>query len=158
MTDTAVLADRLAILELINRYTQAVNHRDWVALQAVWESDAVWDAGGPDMGPQAYLFRGAEACTQGIAALLAKTRICIQSNHAVTLDIDGDRASATSTINELVIGLDASTATTIWGTYYDDIARQADGSWRFARRRFRFSYIDAGMPGVAPLMLAVQRP
>lgn len=52
-------------------------------------------------------------------------------------------STASSTINELVKAPGASTSTTIWGIYYDEIVRESDGEWRFKIRRFRFAWIDA---------------
>jgi len=139
------LAAHLAIQDLLNRYTNAVNQRDWAALQAVFAADGIWDCGGPAMGDQAFLFRGAADCANGIAGLLARTECCVQSNHAAVIEVTGREARATSTMNEYVILRDAEKATSIWGTYYDEIRLDADGEWRFAKRAFRFTTVDASV-------------
>lgn len=136
-------ADHLAIRSLLDRYTDALNRRDWVALEQVFAEDGAWDAGGPAMGPMAFRFEGAAACARGIAAMVDPTPLCIQSNHAPVIHVEGDRATATSTINEVVLAPGASARTTIWGMYFDEIARGADGEWRFTLRKFRFAWIDA---------------
>jgi hypothetical protein len=46
--------------------------------------------------------------------------------------------------NEYVIN-GAATATSIWGTYYDDIQLESDGEWRFRKRTFRFTTVDPSM-------------
>src|SRR3954454_5461341 len=127
------LAAHVAIHDLLNRYTNAVNRRDWEALQAVFAADGIWDCGGPAMGEQAFMFHGAAGCATGIAGLLARAECCVQSNHAVVIEVSGREARATSTINEYVIVQDAEKATSIWGTYYDDIRLDADGEWRFVK-------------------------
>jgi hypothetical protein len=132
----------LAIRDLLDCYTDALNRRDWSTVQALFTADGVWDAGGPEMGPQAFRFEGAAACAQGIAGLVTSAELCVQSNHAVVIEVDGARASARSTINELVLMREASALTTIWGTYTDDLVRETDGEWRFRERRFRFTWID----------------
>ena len=137
------LTAHLAIQDLLNRYTNAVNQRDWPALQAVFADDGVWDCGGPQMGDQAYLFSGAAGCANGIAGLITPTECCVQSNHAIVIEVTGRQAMATSTINEFVIVNGIATATSIWGTYYDDIQLEADGEWRFRKRVFRFTTVDA---------------
>jgi len=140
---TAHLADHLAIRSLLDRYTDAMNRRDWPALERTFCRDGSWEAGGPAMPAMSYRFDGASACAKGIAGLVDPLSLCIQSNHAPSITIDGDRATATSTINELVIAPGASHRTTIWGMYFDEMARDVDGEWRFRSRLFRFAWIDA---------------
>ena len=94
------------------------------------------------MGPMAQRFEGGTACAKGISRLVDPLTLCVQSNHAPTIIVDGDRATATSTINEVVIAPGATSRTTIWGMYFDEIARDRDGEWRFKERKFRFMWID----------------
>lgn len=138
------LADHLAIRDLLDRYTDALNRRDWNTLQTLFCADGVWDAGGPEMGPQAFRFAGAAQCAQGIAALVAPAELCVQSNHAVVIEVRGAEASARSTINELVLMPAAPGMMTVWGMYHDTLRREADGEWRFRERCFRFSWVDTG--------------
>ena len=142
------LAAHLAIRELLDRYTNALNQRDWATLEQLFTQDGSWDAGGPEMGENAFRFEGARACRDGISGLLEAAELCVQSNHAPAIEVDGASARATSTINELVLMKDAPAMMTSWGTYYDAIVQEADGEWRFARRSFRYSWIDtAGSRG-----------
>ena len=142
------LADHLAIRSLLDRYTDALNRRDWAALEKAFAGDGVWDAGGSTMGAMAFRFEGAKACATGIAAMVDPLPLCIQSNHAPVIDVQGDRATATSTINEMVLAPESSGRTTIWGLYFDQLERGTDGEWRFKVRRFRFAWIDpAGNAG-----------
>lgn len=140
------LASHLAVHDLLDRYTNAVNQRDWATLHSLFSEDGIWDAGGPEMGAGAFRFEGAANCAEGIAGLIRPTELCVQSNHAVTIEIDGDRATATSTINELVLIKDAPGLMTNWGTYYDTLIREADGEWRFKQRIFRHSWTDMSGP------------
>ena len=139
---TEHLSAHLSIQDLLNRYTNAVNQRDWAALQAVFADDAVWDCGGPQMPEQQFLFNGAEACARGIAGLVGPTECCVQTNHAIVIEVTGPEARATSTINEYVIFSGSAPAMSLWGTYYDDIRLGADGEWRFSKRTFRFTTVD----------------
>ena len=77
--------------------------------------------------------------TDGIRGLVTPTELCVQSNHAVVIDVHGDRATATSTICEIVLPPGAAGVMTVWGTYYDDVVRGADGEWRFSQKKFRFT-------------------
>ncbi len=136
------LAGHVAVRDLLDRYTDALNQRDWAALQNLFCEDGVWDVGGPEMGAQAFRFEGAAQCAQGIAGLVSPSELCVQSNHAVVIEVSGKTAVARSTINELILMRDAPGMMTVWGTYYDRIVLDADGEWRFAERRFRFTWLD----------------
>jgi hypothetical protein len=135
--------DHLAIRSLLDGYTDAVNRRDWGALEKFFAQDGVWDCGGPDLPGMSFRFEGANGCAKGIAGLVAPMDLCLQSNHAPAIVVSGDRATASSTINELVIAPGATSRTTIWGMYFDQIVRGADGEWRFKERKFRFAWVDA---------------
>jgi ketosteroid isomerase-like protein len=134
--------DHLAIRSLLDRYTDAVNRRDWDAVERVFAEDGVWDCGGPDMQGMSFRFDGAKGCAKGIAGLVSPMELCVQSNHAPAISVSGDRATATSTINELVVAPGATSRTTLWGMYFDQIVRGADGEWRFKERKFRFAWVD----------------
>ncbi len=136
------LADHLAIRSLLDRYTDGVNRRDWAAVERVFATDGVWDCGGPNMGPMAFRFSGAANCAQGIGSMVDATPLVIQSNHAPVIHVDGNRATATSTVNELVMPPGATQATVMWGMYFDEIVKGSDGEWRFQERRFRFMWVD----------------
>jgi len=141
-------AAHLAILDLLNRYTDAVNQRDWKTLQDVFTADGVWDMGGPAAGPMAMLFKGAQGIADGIGGSISTTELCVQTNHAPVIVVDGQRATARTTVNELVRPKGGG-GVTIVGTYYDDILLGTDGEWRFKERRFRITYVDAttAVPG-----------
>jgi len=141
----AYLAEHLAIGDLLNRYTDAVNQRDWSQLRAVFADDAVWDMGGPAVGPMAMRFEGADRIVEGIAASVATVALCVQTNHAPVVVVDGRRATARSTIQELVRP-DGGGGLNIVGTYYDDLILDHDGEWRFRERRFRITYVDSTTP------------
>jgi len=55
------------------------------------------------------------------------------SNQAVT--VDGDKASARTYVDALIMAGDNKTGVNALGFYDDDIVRTADG-WRIVRRRF----------------------
>lgn len=139
---TENLSAHMAVRDLLDRYTNALNQRDWAGVEAVFATDGVWDAAGPEMGENAARFEGAANCAKGIAELLKTAELCVQSNHAVTIDIDGARAKATSTINELILMKDAPGMMVVWGTYYDNVVKGVDGEWRFKQRTFRATWID----------------
>src|SRR5208282_472546 len=79
------LAAHVAILNLLNRYTDAVNQRDWAELESVFADDGIWDMGGEELGPMAMHFEGARKIAEGIAASVSTTELCVQTNHAAVV-------------------------------------------------------------------------
>ena len=141
----AQLAEHIATLDLLNRYTDAINQRDWAQLRAVFAQDSVWDMGGPAVGPMAMRFEGNGPIAAGIAASVSTAAMCVQTNHAPVVVVDGGRATARSTIHELFKPT-AGGGYNIIGTYYDDLVLDHDGEWRFRERRFRITYVDSETP------------
>ena len=137
----ANLQAHLAILDLLNRYTDAVNQRDWVELENVFAVDGVWDMGGPAAGPMAMRFEGAKRVADGIAAALSSAEMCVQANHAPVVKVQGQRATARSTLQEIVRSKGGG-GMMMLGTYHDDLVLCDDGEWRFQERRFRMTYVD----------------
>jgi ketosteroid isomerase-like protein len=142
----------LAILDVLNRYTDALNRRDWAALQQVFTDEGVWDMGGPAAGPMAMRFEGAANVAAGIAAAVGRAELCVQTNHGSVIEVSGQRAIARSTIHELVRPK-GGTGMQIVGFYHDDLSLGEDGEWRFRERRFRIMYVDTGTPVPGQVMM-----
>lgn len=141
------LAAHMAIVDLLNRYTDAINQRNWSEVENCFHRQGVWDVGGPEAGPMAMRFEGASQVREGIAAALAGATLCVQTNHAAVIHVEGSRATARSTIHERVIQSEG-TGLTLLGTYHDDVTLDTDGEWRFKERRFRITYVDTSpLPG-----------
>jgi len=142
MTDAA--ADRLAIRELIERYSDALNRRDFVAMAALFTDDARWRVDAPfDLH-----FEGAAIATS-IAAMIGNYAFLLQMPHAIAVDVAGDHADARTTIHEIAQAADGASGLNSFGLYHDRLVRTAQG-WRFAERRFAPGYLDtAPLPGTA---------
>lgn len=136
------LADHMAITDLCNRYTDAVNRRSARDIAAVFAKDGVWDCGGPNAGPMCFLFTGNQEIGNRIAEMLGAMEVLVQTNHALVIEVNGDRATARSTVEEKGLPKGAPTGMRAMGTYTDEIVRDSDGEWRFAKRTFRFTYVD----------------
>jgi ketosteroid isomerase-like protein len=135
------LTDRFAIRELIDRYSYAVNERDWAAFESCFAEDAVWDVGKP------FNFR-----MQGRSSILdvARTKISeedfvIQTPHATVIWLDGDRARAHSTMREVVSSAGGAKGIQMMGTYADELSKSG-GEWRFTSRVFRVTTINFTAP------------
>ena len=137
----ANLADHLAINLLLNRYTDAVNRRDWATLADVFTEDGIWDVGGPEAGPMKYYFSGRDQLVGSIRGMIEAMSMLVQTNHAPVIQVNGSRATATSTMDEKARTADGEQCIHLIGTYYDDIVRENDGEWRFKKRTFRITYL-----------------
>jgi hypothetical protein len=139
--------DRVAIQDLIYRYSDGVTRGDWPQCEATFAPDAIWEC--PTLGlryePVRAFFETLRATTFEI---LVQTAMC----PAVTFT-DADRAMATTTIHEMnrsVTEIGSELASTgeqmnldMHGIYYDDIAR-IGGEWKFTHRLFTPIYISPG--------------
>jgi ketosteroid isomerase-like protein len=137
-------ADRFAIRELIEAYSDALNLRDFTALAKLFMADAVWQVDAPFN----LRFEGAEIA-RNIAGMVANFPFLMQMTHGIVVEIMGDRAKARSTVHEVGQAADGASGLDSVGIYYDELVRTPDG-WRFAARRFHGLYLNAApLNGVA---------
>jgi hypothetical protein len=140
--------DRLAIQDLIYRYSDAVTRADWQQCEAVFAPDVIWES--PILGMR-YESR---AAFLDILRATSPYDLLIQTAHSPVVTLTGaDRAHATTTIHEFARG--ASVADTAlgaageesnfdqYGIYFDDLA-QISGEWRFTHRVFVPIYVTQG--------------
>jgi ketosteroid isomerase-like protein len=129
--------DQFAIRCVIERYTDAINRQDWVALAPLFAQSAVWETSG---GPVALRFEGRETVLGALQGMISSLDFLLQSLSTIVIDVRGDRASARVSLSEL--GRDKQgQGMANHGFYFDDLAR-VDGEWRFLRRAFRFRYTE----------------
>jgi hypothetical protein len=131
MTDATATADAVEVLQLLNRYGQALDAHDWTALQAVFAPDASADyssIAGDDARPQ-----GREAVVGWLSTALG-TRLGtyhFMTNHVV--DVDGDRARSRHYMHNRNLSL--------CGVYTCEHRRTVDG-WRIAALRLDERVMD----------------
>jgi hypothetical protein len=83
------------------------------------------------------LFEGRGNVAAGIRSLAeGTTQTVIQMNDARALHVEGERATARSTIQEFSLRLDGTSAV-LFATYNDDLVREQDSEWRFAKRHIQ---------------------
>ena len=138
------------IRALADRYTDAVNQRDWGTYEACWTEDAVWALGAPVSQRKV----GRPAIMEEVKRAVGAMDLFIQMPHAgAILSVDGDRARARWTLNE--IGrikpestglLGAADGMVILAIYTDDLHRGPDGVWRFAKRDYQVALFDGHAP------------
>jgi ketosteroid isomerase-like protein len=125
-----------AVRELIDNYCDAINRGDWDRYQGTFAPDAVWEAPALDM----YI-EGAAAIRETVSSLTASADVYLQTPSAVVVKlVDVDRATASSTVREQ-IRTGTEEGMLMLGVYDDEIVN-TDGSWKFARRRFKLAYME----------------
>lgn len=124
-----LLADRLAIADLLALYCTALDTKDWPLLEQVFTPDAVCDYGATG-GPH-----GLAEITETISRTLAATDSTQHLIGNVTAEVSGDTAVASAYLQAQHVrsGAEGGQTYLIGGRYDDELARTADG-WRITRR------------------------
>jgi ketosteroid isomerase-like protein len=128
--------DRVAIQDLIYRYSDAVTRADWTQCEAVYSPDLIWEC------PQLNMRFDSRAAFLEMLRGTTGDDLLIQTASSPVVTLTGpDRATATTTIHEIVRGPDNNVDQ--YGVYFDDVAR-IDGEWRFTHRLFVLHYVAVG--------------
>jgi ketosteroid isomerase-like protein len=135
------IADRLAIRELIELYSDAVTRRDWETTGAVFADDAVWSIA----PPTDIVLHGRAAIATGVAEMVEAFEVFVQMTHSIVIELDGDGASARTIVNGFGRLRDGSRGAFALGTYIDTLIRSG-GGWLFQSRRFEPLFIDNAAP------------
>jgi len=149
--DHQALSDRLAIREVIDRYSDAATRRAWGDLGATFHDAAVWSAGPPFN----LEHRSREAIVAGLGAGVGALEFLVQMTHSVVIELDGDRATVRTVINEVARNPAQKSGLFLLGIYNDALSRR-NGRWGFDRRHFEPLYLDTAwiagqaFPVVAP--------
>jgi hypothetical protein len=139
---TGDLADRMAVRETIERYSVALNLRDFDAMRACFLPDGVWR-----VDPPFDIRLEGEAIISGIGQMVGAMPFLFQGLMGSIVEINGDNATAQSSVHELGQRGEGEGGLDSYGIYHDRLVRTAEG-WRFAERRFQPLYLDtAAMPG-----------
>jgi uncharacterized protein (TIGR02246 family) len=122
------MSDQEAIQQLINRYTDGCNRQDWPQVMATFTEDGIWEV-------QGNAIQGHGHIQAAMAGFLTAMAYFTQSASASVIAVEGDRATARTTIRECGKFADRDEALEVLGFYADVIVRTAAG-WQFARRTF----------------------
>ena len=132
MTDAELrsLADRFLIRELIDEYSNVCTQKSWDRLPELFVEDCLWRT----TGTNERRFEGREAVVAAITAVCEGYPFVFQMPHAPRVQLDGDRAKATTLMHE--IGkIDEATIGSAIAVYRDTLVRTPEG-WKFAERVF----------------------
>lgn len=165
MTDTDFrVADRMAIQDLMARYAQAVDRRDWERVRATFHADAHDDHGEYKGGVDGFIAwvsdRHAKVeqsmhflgnCTiefTGPDVALVETYYIARQTYAA--DAEAARRMLGSAAKPVPMEAE------IWGRYID-IAERRSGEWRTVRRVVAFEVLQAQASTALPLAPAWAR-
>lgn len=124
--------DELAVRGLVEAWADAVTRRDPSVAPALFTEDAQWEV------PGLETITGSAAVVSLLERLLVGYAFLVQLVHSTVVTLDGDRATARSTVTEWSRGPDGQGSHVV-GVYRDSATRTAAG-WRFTHRRFDFLY------------------
>ena len=149
VVNSSINPDEWEIVRLLNRYTDAVNQRDWETYRACWVEGGVWELHDPINGHYA----GIEAIMTEVRRAVESQQLFVQMNHAITvLSIEGETARARVTLNEIgkadpkgAGALPGVGGMTLLAYYTDDLIKQ-DGAWKFSKRTYDVVYADFTTP------------
>ena len=127
----AELADRLAIQDVLHRYAELVDRREWTALEEVFAEDATVDyaSTGGQSGPLRPVM-------EWLARALEPWPLNLHFISNVRIELDGDRARARSYFQAPMgrVAADGTHEAVVNAGYYrDELVRTPEG-WRIRER------------------------
>lgn len=142
MLDLQEMSDRIEIQDLLARYTQAIDQRDWDALDRVFTPDARIDyrAMGGAAGGLAEVKRFLAEALPAFEAFQHLVGSCV-------VDIDGDTATArTICHNPMVLRGGDDPHLLVCGLWYQDRLVRTAAGWRISERVEERAYIKEEPP------------
>ena len=130
-------AEEQAIIGVIDRYADALNHRDWDKLAALFIPEGVWQS----VNFRTFGFKGAKGIADGFKSTAGSARLLVQMRSSTVVNVRGDTATARSTVHE--VGDLGTVNFLCYGSYNDRLQRR-NGVWCFAERNFRYLYWQEG--------------
>jgi hypothetical protein len=151
MDDDKATLERFRIHEMIGRYVDALNHRDWDAYRKLWVEEGslftIFETMPSDEGQAEGAPHVEDVRLFGLPAIM---NIVMRYNdiswlfqlpHGIVVELESE-ASAIARHSLHIVGQ----YFTMIGICYDRFTRGEDGSWRFLHRDFRPSYYEPCRP------------
>jgi SnoaL-like domain len=128
--------DQLEIQGLAARFSDAVNERNVEVFRGLWMSNRpVWEIGSPLQSRA----EGLDEIVALLRRLMQAEQYFMQMTHSGVIEIKGDQATARFVMRER--GRGESTYYDNLAVYEDVLVREA-GGWRFAKRSYRYRFLD----------------
>lgn len=124
------MSDENAIQQVLNRYSEGCSIRDWDQVMETFTEEGVWEV--PGIGQRVEGHAALRAAMAGFAEMF---EYFVQLNAPATITVDGDKATARTTIRECGRFKGRDEALEVLGFYADELVSTGDG-WKFARRTF----------------------
>lgn len=123
------VADRLAIMDVLNRYARGIDRCDLAVLREVWWPEAVADYGMGEVNALAW--------SEGVVPALAAMRRTQHFLGNMLIDIDGDTATAETYCRAWheVDSAEGPQEMDVGGRYLDRLEKRGD-EWRLLHRRY----------------------
>lgn len=122
-------ADRQDVAEVLVRYATGIDRRDWDLFRTCFTADVHADY------QDIAVWVGVEEITAFMDAAHAGMGRTLHRITNIDVRLDGDRATARSYVDAVLMAADGGSGFNPVGFYDDELVRTADG-WRIARRRF----------------------
>lgn len=129
--------EHMAIRNLLDCYTVAINDRDWALFATLFCEEAIWEAS----GPFSLRFEGGRHIAASIEGMISEMDVLIQTNSACVIELKDTGASVRSIVQETGRQANSGAGMRSAGTYFDDLIKDSDG-WKFKRRCFRCRYLE----------------
>jgi len=134
------VADELAIRALAYAFADAVDRRDASTFESLWDENGVWEIG----APLHSIANGAPKIAAHMIELVEPLEFFVQLVHSGVVAIDGDQATARWAVQET--GRSRTNGPYNNHAFYEDELVKRDGAWRFARRSYRYVWLDLKSP------------
>ena len=145
------IIERFLIRELIDRYCDVINQRDWDVFADFWTEDAIWEA----LEPFNMRAVGREQVLTTIRQARDRNPFLTQIAHAVVIDEVGAETARAHQTLYVICKSPTGTGYSSIGLYSDELRRTPDG-WRFSKRSYRPSWFDPEPPKGYVIESAVQ--
>lgn len=142
-TRVRAIEDELAIRHLAARFSDCANERDYDGFAELWQAKGVWEIG-PPLETRAV---GVNDIVAMLQRLLRPQSGFMQMTHSGVAWLNGDTARARFVEREHGFGRSSGSngADSFYenlAVYNDELVREIDGKWRFARRTYVYRYLD----------------
>jgi ketosteroid isomerase-like protein len=140
------MLDQVAIQQLIGQYISAASAGDIDVVGSTYAEDGVWSVPAFPMTVQ-----GRAAIVAKIKELLEPMEYLVQLGSPASITVNGDTATASSSMREGCKFKGKNVAAEILGVYHDELVRTSEG-WKFKSRTFQmgcFNTYDIHPPQAA---------
>ena len=134
--DARMLADRLAVQDVMARYARHVDERELDLFRSLFDTGVEVEG----MGPETII--GADAWLGVVVSTLDRFGKTQHMLGPVLAEIDGDTAWARTDLQAIHAHLPPKTGLfTLWGTYHTEMQRRDEG-WFIMRHRLAVTHIE----------------